>query len=141
MMTRRSRPVYAVDKITGTIVREYPQAAEADRQRGAANGTTAHNCLRRTLQRGRVCWRYADDYDARESYADRQQNRPVAVFRDGRLVGIACDAVTLAERLGMTYGGVHNALRGKYLLRDRYELRYLESMGQYGCMGNGRSVR
>lgn len=127
---RKARRVLEVDKITGAVVGEYRSACEADDSRGVQRTTTAHQCSARAIPKGRVCWRYADEYDACESYEGRK-NRPVAVFIDGKLIGVACDPLTLAERMGEGPCNVHQALHLGHRLQRRYVLRYLDRMGQY----------
>lgn len=123
-MTRHGRTVYKCHKISMEVLEVYPSAADAARAYGMGHDSINKACRERRVTRKGYVWRYAEDYDPRESFEGRQ-NRPVVVYDAvSKAVGFYFSTREAANRLGVKMNTIEAARDNKRYLNNRLIVKY-----------------
>lgn len=116
------RPVLAISKKDGSIVKRYRSSAEAARENGVRQSEIYHTCKHHRTNRGRVFYRFEDDWDG---FAEFKSNRPVIVLdmKTKRLAWFP-SRLDAAEAMNYNPGTMLKAMQQKRAIERRYMVFY-----------------
>lgn len=137
-VTRKPKPCYIVNKITGEIVSEHESIKNAAKKMGIHPSCCKQVRRKALLAGSKYVIRLVDDYDPHESFAGKRAGVPVVVSRDNE-VHVFWNRDDVAEFLHITRITVAKRIASGTPTNEGWRIRKLPYMGALNeVLGIGR---
>lgn len=118
------RRVVMCSKLTMRVLAEYDSVEAAADANGVSRITMSGRCNARGVNKGEVVFRFADDYDPKETFIGKI-NRPVAVVDTKTKHAVYfCGMREAADALGIPKNDASRAINKSCLVLGRYLMCY-----------------